>query len=111
MRSWIDNRPAIQYDIKILCVLPSLFNRGVVPRRGLPERVPSVIIKVIAINIFMSPYLSRIEGPPPKRNVAGSIPVGDATNNAESLDFSRFSAFFIYGFLSLLKRNISFLIF
>ena len=22
-----------------------------------------------------------------KRNVAGSIPVGDATNNAESLDF------------------------
>ena len=78
MRSWIDNRPAIQYDIKILCVLPSLFNRGVVPRRGLPERVPSVIIKVIAINIFMSPYLSRIEGPPPKRNVAGSIPVGDA---------------------------------
>ena len=53
----------------------------------------------------MSSYLSRIEGPPPKRNVAGSIPVGDATNNAESLDFSRFSAFFIYGFLSLLKKD------
>ena len=41
----------------------------------------------------------------PKRNVAGSIPVGDATNNAESLDFSRFSAFFIYGLLSLLKKD------
>ncbi len=26
----------------------------------------------------MSPYLSRIEGSPPKRNAAGSIPVGDA---------------------------------
>ena len=34
----------------------------------------------------MSQYLSRIEGPPPKRNVAGSTPVWDATNNAESLD-------------------------
>ena len=56
----------------------------------------------------MSSYLSRIEGPPPKRNVAGSIPVGDATNNAESLDFSRFSAFFIYDSLSLLKMDFSF---
>ena len=42
----------------------------------------------------MSSYLSRIEGSPPKRNVAGSIPVGDATNSAESLDFTGFSAFF-----------------
>ena len=48
----------------------------------------------------MSQYLSRIEGPPPKRNVAGSIPVWDATNNVESLDFSRFSAFLILAFLS-----------
>lgn len=36
----------------------------------------------------------------PKRNVAGSTPVWDATNNAESLDFSRFSAFLILAFLS-----------
>ena len=33
----------------------------------------------------MSQYLSRIEGSPPKRNVAGSTPVWDATNSAESL--------------------------
>lgn len=26
----------------------------------------------------MSPYLIRIEGPPPKRNVVGSSPIGDA---------------------------------
>ena len=53
----------------------------------------------------MSQYLSRIEGPPPKRNVAGSIPVWDARNNAESLDFYWFSAFFIYDSLSLLKKD------
>ena len=29
--------------------------------------------------LIMSRYLSRIEGSPPKRNVAGSIPVRDAT--------------------------------
>ena len=29
----------------------------------------------------------------PKRNAPGSNPGRDATNNAESLDFSRFSAF------------------
>ena len=40
----------------------------------------------------MSLYLSRIEGPPPKRNAPGSNPGRDATKNAESLDFSRFSA-------------------
>ena len=44
----------------------------------------------------MSLYLSRIEGPPPKRNAPGSNPGRDATNNAESLDFSRFSAFLIF---------------
>ena len=33
----------------------------------------------------MSLYLSRIEGPPPKRNAPGSNPGRDATNNAESL--------------------------
>ena len=44
----------------------------------------------------MSPYLSRIEGSPPKRNAAGSIPVGDATNSAESLDFTGLSAFFLF---------------
>ena len=35
------------------------------------------LIKKLSFD-FKSPYLSRIEGPPPKRNVAGSIPVGDA---------------------------------
>ena len=66
MCSWIDNRPVIQYDIKILCVLPSLFNRGVVPRKGLAGTRPICYNKGNH-NIFMSPYLSRIEGPPPKR--------------------------------------------
>ena len=45
----------------------------------------------------MSLYLSRIEGPPPKRNAPGSNPGRDATKNAESLDFSRFLALlFLY---------------
>ena len=68
MCSWIDNRPVIQYDIKILCVLPSLFNRGVVPRKGLAGRRPICYNKGNH-NIFMSPYLSRIEGPPPNNQV------------------------------------------
>ena len=42
----------------------------------------------------MPQYLSWIEGPPPKRNAPGSSPGEDATNNAESLDFTRFSALF-----------------
>lgn len=50
----------------------------------------------------MSLYLSRIEGPPPKRNAPGSNPGRDATNNAESLDFSRFSAFLIFRHHSIL---------
>ena len=50
----------------------------------------------------MSLYLSRIEGPPPKRNAPGSNPGRDATNNAESLDFSRFSAFLIFQHHSIL---------
>ena len=41
-------------------------------------------------------YLSRIEGSPPKRNAPGSNPGKDATNNAESLVKSRFSAFLIF---------------
>ena len=53
----------------------------------------------------MSQYLSRIEGSPPKRNVAGSIPVWDATNSAESLIFQGFQRFLIYGFLSSLNTN------
>ena len=45
----------------------------------------------------MSLYLSRIEGPPPKRNAPGSNPGRDATKNAESLCFSRvFGFIFIY---------------
>ena len=43
----------------------------------------------------MSSYLSRIEGPPPKRNAPGSNPGEDATNNAESLYLQGFSALFI----------------
>ncbi len=42
----------------------------------------------------MSLYLSRIEGPPPKRNAPGSNPGRDATKNAESLCFSR-----VFGFI------------
>lgn len=44
----------------------------------------------------MSQYLSRIEGSPPKRNAPGSNPGRDATNNAESLVKSRFSAFLVF---------------
>ena len=42
----------------------------------------------------MSLQLSRIERPPPKRQAGGSNPLSDAINNAESLDFTRFSALF-----------------
>lgn len=41
----------------------------------------------------------------PKRNVAGSIPVWDATNSAESLILQGFQRFLIYGFLSLMNMN------
>lgn len=39
-------------------------------------------------------YLSRIEGPPPKRNAPGSNPGKRAKNNAETLYFIGFSALF-----------------
>ena len=35
--------------------------------------------------VYRSLYLSRIEGPPPKRNAPGSNPGRDATKNAENL--------------------------
>ncbi len=41
----------------------------------------------------------------PKRNVAGSTPVWDATNSAESLILQGFQRFFIYGFLFTLNTN------
>ena len=41
-------------------------------------------------------------GAAPKRNAPGSNPGRDATNNAESLDFSRFSAFLIFRHHSIL---------
>ena len=41
----------------------------------------------------------------PKRNVAGSIPVWDATNSAESLILQGFQRSLIYGFLSLMNMN------
>ena len=53
----------------------------------------------------MSSYLSWIEGPPPKRNAPGSSPGEDATNNAESLDLSRFSAFLFSDILIPIVNN------
>lgn len=64
------------------------------------EAIYEINLKIAPLQLNKSQYLSRIEGSPPKRNVAGSTPVWDATNNAESLDFSRFSAFLILAFLS-----------
>lgn len=56
----------------------------------------------------MSLYLSRIEGPPPKRNAPGSNPGRDATKNAESLCFSRVFGFIFY--LSLLRLDADYLL-
>ena len=50
-------------------------------------------LKIAPLQLNTSQYLSRIEGSPPKRNVAGSIPVWDATNSAESLIFQGFQRF------------------
>ncbi len=36
-------------------------------------------LKIALFKLNTSQYLSRIEGSPPKRNVAGSIPVWDAS--------------------------------
>ena len=51
----------------------------------------------------MFQYLSRIEGPPPKRNVAGSIPVWNANRFLESLDNKAFG-------VSLCKATIYYII-
>ncbi len=40
-------------------------------------------------------YLSRIEGSPPKRNAAGSIPVMDASKQRCKPLFSRVYSFFV----------------
>ena len=40
-------------------------------------------------------YLSRIEGPPPKRNAAGSTPVMDASKQRCKPLFSRVYSFFV----------------
>ena len=56
----------------------------------------------------MSLYLSRIEGPPPKRNAPGSNPGEDATNNAESLCFQGFSALLFY--MSLIPLDTDYLL-
>ena len=42
----------------------------------------------------MPPYLTRIEGPPPKRNVVSSSLAGGAKNNAESPVFEGFLLFY-----------------
>ena len=57
----------------------------------------------------MSQYLSRIEGPPPKRNVAGSTPVWDARKSAVSLYFLRVYSFFVANTLyKLLSKLVAF---
>lgn len=52
----------------------------------------------------MSPYISRIEGSPPKRNAAGSIPVGDAIYmiNRAFFDFCKFENF--VGFTNIKEK-------
>ena len=53
------------------------------------------LIKKLSFD-FKSPYLSRIEGPPPKRNVAGSIPVGDAIKTLPKAFIYQGFRFFLY---------------
>ena len=46
------------------------------------ENIPEIYeinLKIAPLQLNTSQYLSRIEGSPPKRNVAGSIPVWDAS--------------------------------
>ena len=52
----------------------------------------------------MSSYLSRIEGPPPKRNAPGSNPGEDATKNAESLVSQGFRLYFFFEVLDCPAR-------
>lgn len=49
-------------------------------------------------------YLSRIEGPPPKRNAAGSIPVMDASKQRCKPLFSRVYSFFVITDIEANKR-------
>ena len=45
----------------------------------LSEAIYEINLKIAPLQLNTSQYLSRIEGSPPKRNVAGSIPVWDAS--------------------------------
>lgn len=67
------------------------------------EAIYEINLKIAPLQLNKSQYLSRIEGSPPKRNVAGSTPVWDATNSAESLILQGFQRFLIYGFLFTLN--------
>ena len=59
------------------------------------EAIYEINLKIAPLQLNKSQYLSRIEGSPPKRNVAGSTPVWDATNSAESLILQGFQRFLI----------------
>ena len=67
------------------------------------EAIYEMNLKIALLQLNTSQYLSRIEGSPPKRNVAGSTPVWDAINSAESLILQGFQRFLIYGFLFTLN--------
>ena len=52
-------------------------------------------MNIIFKMLVLSPYLSRIEGPPPKRNAARSNRAGDVTGQAGGFFFQRASACFL----------------
>ena len=62
---------------------PSVLHGGSLLRvrwsNPLLEAIYEINLKIALLQLNTSQYLSRIEGSPPKRNVAGSIPVWDAS--------------------------------
>lgn len=60
------------------------------------EAIYEINLKIALLQLNTSQYLSRIEGSPPKRNAAGSIPVMDASKQRCKPLFSRVYSFFCY---------------
>ena len=58
------------------------------------EAIYEINLKIAPLQLNKSQYLSRIEGSPPKRNAAGSIPVMDASKQRCKPLFSRVYSFF-----------------
>ena len=71
----------IKYELVMLPYLNG-YNKPLLRVRWsnpLLEAIYEINLKIAPLQLNKSQYLSRIEGSPPKRNVAGSIPVWDAS--------------------------------